>query len=242
MSLESSLTRELEKFEALSRKACRDPTPDRVHDLRVVTRKLRSDFSLVPKGDRTRAIRKSRDDLSLLAEVLGEQRKYDVALEDAARFKQGTRKIEKRLKTARTNVVAVLKSDKRERYVAHLRKAIQDCGQLSPRLFAPRIARLQRSLVKTMRHPPRSDPARHRLRIAIKKARYILEAFDHDIAGLNALQEHLGRWHDLMVLAAMSGHPKELVDARERQWRLAEKDLHATLPQTVRALSRLARR
>lgn len=241
MNLESSLRDGVKKFNSLSKETHRRPKANNVHDLRVVTRKLRADLWLIPKAQRTDAIRKARRDLKQLGQVLGEQRQCDVALEDAIHYKRKTKHIKRQRDTARKKVLAVLRKKKRESYTGNLKQAIRDIHDISPRSFSPRIDNLRHQLVRAMKSPPRTSLARHQLRIRVKRARYVLEAFHHEIPRLTSLQDRLGRWHDLVVLSAMSGYPKKVIDARNREWRLAERSLGATLGHTSKALRAVVR-
>lgn len=230
------------EFDRLARKTALRPTEDHVHDLRVLTRRLRADLWLVPKSRRTRRMKKARRDLKQLASVLGEQRKYDVALEDATHYHRGTKKIKSCLKTARKNVKRALLKQKRKSYSLEIKKAVRDMNRLSAASFVPHILAVKRSLGSASRRPPRTANARHHLRIEIKKARYILDTLNNDVPSLNRLQEHLGRWHDLVVLSGLSRADKSLSIAREREWNTAEHLLKPTIRQTTRSLDALAKK
>lgn len=236
--LASALRENLRRFRGLAQQTVRDPTPDRVHDLRVVTRRIRAGFWLIPTAHRTRAIRRSRRELQRLASTLGQQRKYDVALDDATRYRCPARAIAQRRHIARRRVVRALRDKDQRRYARHLERAIEDVPARTW-LFASRISELARRLHVAMRHPPRTDAARHLLRIRVKKARYLLEAARRPAARLERLQDHLGRWHDLTVLSGLTRRGKPVVAARAREWRLAERCLRPALRQATHELSGL---
>jgi CHAD domain-containing protein len=238
--LTRALRRDAKRFKTLAKKTARHPTPDHVHDLRVVTRRLRAELWLTPPRYRTDAIRECRRDLRQMARVLGEQRKYDVALEDARRFDRRTRRIEKRLAATRAGVDTILRAKRRKQCLVHLKQAIGDAGRIPSRAFRPRIEALRHRLERSERRHPTSTPARHRLRIDVKKARYVLEAMRSDVPGLVSLQDHLGRWHDLMVLSTLTGHPRAVVTAHRAEWRRVEVKLDATLRRMIRALAALS--
>ncbi len=241
MSLTKSLQKSSKHFGGMMKKTFRKPTAGHVHDLRVLTRRLRTDFWLVPKAERTKDIRKVRRELERLAKVLGEQRKYDVAQEDAAHYMVGTKEIKHRLHEARASVRKALIPKRRKSCIAHLKRAIRDTNGIAVSSFVPRIASLRSQLVRSAEHPPRDRAARHLLRIRVKKARYLLEAFSHEIPKLNSLQEHMGRWHDLMVLSDLAGQPKKVIEAGRREWLAAERGLQSTLSQTDRVLASLGK-
>lgn len=240
MNIEASLKDGMKKFKSLSKAASKNPDQNHVHDLRVITRRLRADFWLIPRAKRTGTIRKARSDLRKLTSVLGVQRKYDVALEDARVFERKTKPIKRQLRSAKKDVLKALRFGRVRRYMVHLKQAAKDIDRISPSAFAPRIDSLCRRLERAMHRPPKTVAARHHLRIEVKKARYLLEALNHELPQLTKLQDNLGRWHDLMVLSGLSGHPKDLVEAHRKQWQLVEPSLGPVLQQATRALSKLA--
>lgn len=242
MNIEPSLIEQARRFRRLSKQTFRNPNSEHVHDLRVVTRRLRTDFWLIPKADRTRCIRKSRDELRHLARVLGAQRKYDVALQDATHFLVNSEKIERRLKASRKGVLASLQPKKRKRYSAHLKRAVYKAAQIPGLSLGPQIEVLARGFAFALRTPPKRNTAIHRLRIELKKARYLLEAFGHRVPEIVKLQDHLGRWHDLMVLSGLCGHPPNVVAAQKSELRRAERILKDSLIKTNLALSSLNKR
>jgi len=234
--LVSTLRDNLDRFRKLADETARDPTPDRVHDLRVVTRRIRADFWLVPRPHRSRAIRRARRDLEHLAAILGEQRKYDVAMGDAARYGSQTRRIEQRLQVAQRKVSRALGDKDRRRCARRLTRAISDLNELDNAVLGSRVPRLARRLEVARHCPPKTNAARHRLRIDVKRARYLLEATRRPAAHLERLQDHLGRWHDLMLLLKVAGRRKAVTAACAREWRLAKRCLQPALRQAMREL------
>ena len=227
-------------FEPLARKSFRHPTADNIHDLRVLTRRIRTDLWLVPKSSRSKSIRRSRIELAHLADVLGKQRKYDVALVDAAQYHKDAKDLKSRLTKARREVRKSLRD--RKIYSADVEMAVRDMKRMRPAVFVPRIVTLQRSLSAAAEHLPRSNEARHRLRIQFKKARYVLDAFGHKDRILKELQEHLGRWHDLITLASLTSTDRILKAAQRREWTLAENLIRPESRRAVKALSNVIRR
>jgi CHAD domain-containing protein len=233
------LRADLEQFRQTARLATRRPTADRVHDARVATRRLRADLWLIPKPRRTRVMRKARRDLEVLAAVLGEQRKYDVALEDAKRLDRPTRAIKEHRIVARRAVVKLLRSDIARRCQRRIRRSIRDAAALPPAALDVRIHVLCERLERARRRPPRTNTGRHRLRIDVKKARYLLDAGRHPLGGLATLQDRLGRWHDLMVFSELSGRHRDVIAACRREWRMAERHLEPALRRAIPRLRSL---
>jgi CHAD domain-containing protein len=186
-------------------------------------------------------VRIAKRELGELAEVLGEQRKYDVALADAARFRRKPEPIRARLVKAREGVRRALGKRGRRLHLVHLERALRDWNRVSATAFVPRLEKLRNALERAGRRPPRSNRGRHRLRLEVKKARYVLELAGRKIPSLKSMQEHLGRWHDLVVLADLTGETRGLVAARNKEWRCVTQMLSATIRVTARALKELAK-
>lgn len=193
--------------------------PDDVHDMRVASRRLRAALELF---DRKRQLKAGHKAVKRLGDALGGLRELQVQLhwlDEAARvgreadhsgivaLKQTREKklpwrieaVHEAIAAWRDEVVAVGQAI--ERLAQH--------GRLGGRCVRERLdERLQtvRKLAKKAHESP--DPATaHRLRIAVKKLRYVAElaapAFPEPLAALldklSALQETLGDLHDCDV-------------------------------------------
>ena len=240
MNIQRSLKHWLRKFKRLSKLASEKPGRDYVHGLRVIARRFRVDFWLIQPAKRTDNIRQAYGDLKEFTKVLGEQRKYEVAVEDARFFGIETKTMKKQLKSAKKIVSTSLRHRNLKNQMAHLKLAIKDVARLPTSTFCSRIECLCRRLERSMDQVPKTIVARHRLRIDIKKTRYILETFDQPLPEIAALQDNLGRWHDLTVLSRLVGDPEDLVCAYKREWQLLEPSLGPSLSQAAMALSSLA--
>src|SRR5262245_45846071 len=119
MSLEISFKEQVRHFKKLSKKTHRKASAKHVHDLRVATRRLRADLWVIPKESRTKSAKKSLKFLKKLGKILGEQRKYDVALEDAQQFGTKTKKIKEKQKKGQKEVLKFL-SQKRQKEIHKL--------------------------------------------------------------------------------------------------------------------------
>ena len=239
IDLASTLRAGVRRFCQLVRQTAHHPTQDHVHDLRVLTRRLRADLWLVPTSARSRAIRRARHDLQRLGTVLGTQREGDVALEDAVGFGRDRGVIERRLGAARGQVIRSLRPKKRMRYINHLQRAARDVSSVDTHVVLSQVRRLQDRLQRAIEHPPTTNRARHRLRISVKKARYVLEATNCPVTPLVKLQDHLGRWHDFMVLSSVAGRTSQITRARNREWMMARRLVRPALRQAIHSLSAL---
>jgi len=225
-----------ELFEKRARKAAKQASVSRVHGLRVVSRRLRALFSLVPREDRKRALRKTIRDLKKLTRLLGEQRKFDIALKDAISFSRETEEIERGRQKARREVERALTGTRRRDYAKTLRAAVKQMRKYDWEVFVPRLQEIHRELEKAKRKTPRGNSAGHSLRIRAKKARYILEALGTPMARLDALQDHLGRWHDLIVLDGLTGHTASMLEEKEKEWETSVRLMKPALSGATHAL------
>lgn len=232
----------IDRFEKLARKTRRKPSPDHVHDLRVLARKFRSDFGLIATPLCDEKLRRVRRNLRRLGRILGEQRKYDVAMEDAERFHKETKELSHARKKSRKQVQRLLTGRRRKAYVRLLKKAARSTSRLDPAAIAPSMERIRLDLLDTLERPPGTNRRRHALRISAKKARYCLEALGEKVPGLDKLQDHLGKWHDLLVLEELIGRSKELTAARNGEWNRVERLLEPVLRKTAAALDHVLER
>jgi CHAD domain-containing protein len=122
------------------------------------------------------------------------------------------------------------------RYMSHLRRAARDVSSVDTHVVLSQVRRLQNRLQRALNHPPTTNRARHRLRINVKKARYVLEATGRPVTPLVKLQDHLGRWHDLMVLSSVAGPTSQVTEALNREWMIARRLVRPALRQAIRSL------
>jgi CHAD domain-containing protein len=195
------------------------PDPDEVHDMRVASRRLRAALELF---DRKRQLAAAEVAVKALGDALGEVRELQVQLRwlDAAAgnareadragimaLRQAReRKLEPKLEALQDalvrwqgEVVAV------EQAAAELKQK----GRLGGRRVRARLGERLRGVGKRLTAALEANDARtaHKLRIAVKKLRYVAElcqpAFPDQMAGLldklAPLQETLGELHDADV-------------------------------------------
>ncbi len=241
MAIVKSIQKRAEKFEGLAKATHRLPSVENVHDLRILTRKLRSDLWVVPKNKRTEAMRAARKELKALGDVLGNQRMYDVAIADAHRYHRKSARLYKALLPAQNKVRLFLEKKHRRRIVKTLKAACKDFSEVAPEVFAPRLELLRKRIERAKKSILRSAQSKHRLRVDVKKARYLLEDLDRKTPALKVFQDKLGEWHDLVVLSELSGHPKELDEKGEVLWKKSARSLKPALAQASRALHLAAR-
>ena len=86
------------------------------------------------------------------------------------------------------------------------------------------------------RAPSRSAEALHEFRIALRKARYALEALGKPVDPLVRLQDHLGRAHDLQLLRDLTHSSPKLDQAQAKEVREAMKLKGSVIPIAARRL------
>ncbi|HYM74313.1 MAG TPA: CHAD domain-containing protein [Stellaceae bacterium] len=202
-----------------------------IHQMRVAVRRLRAALSaaapLLPKKQR----RWAADELRWFADTLGEVRNLDVFLgtllpsarEDmpqASEFERLALAVGRRRQAAQEAAVAAILSPRYTSAVLDLLRWFDGCGwgaeaeaealdqpidEVAPLL----LERCRRQVRRRAKHFARQTPAqRHRLRIALKKLRYAVEAFGelYDraeihlfVQRLKRLQDELGDANDLRI-------------------------------------------
>lgn len=192
-------------FEDLQTKVRKKATAGKVHKLRVLTRRLRAPLWLALQCHDTKAIHKAQRGLRKFGRALGELRKWDVAMEDAETYGEDTSEIESQRRKAENVLRAELKSRWLEKLPRILRKAIDDIAEIPPAQLASPLEPLRRALLDMLEHSPKTKPARHHLRIRLKRVRYLLESLGHESLSLEKLQDSLGREHDFYFLQSVVG-------------------------------------
>lgn len=215
------------EFLDLEKRVHENPGKRSVHDLRVSARKLRSLQELFDLP--------SMRGLKKVVQASGELRDLDVGLEHSREFSLNpTELADQRRELSRRLRARIRKKDRaavrRElgRAEKHLKKRLE-----SELEFSVFLANLR--LLLSHRLTPKNG---HRVRIELKRVRYLLEALRLPVAHLTCLQEFLGDWHDLQVLeqkygrsVALAGRKRQLLIAARAETPLAFEELSGPLPE-----------
>ena len=210
-----------------------DDQVDAIHDMRTATRRLRTAIKLygaeAPKAERAEV----EDELKLVARRLGGVRDLDVLLETVDETDDALAPLRRSWRDARrTNaqrLYKVLDSRRLDRALNDAKSLVQSgptpAGTIAtraPALVWEQFGRLMAYDVD----PASADPDRiHEVRIAAKKLRYTLEAFEDAlqpgaalIQDVTALQDAAGEMHDAIVASdrARAVLPDEHVSRREK--------------------------
>lgn len=212
------------------------PAPETLHNLRVALRRLRTllqplarDKGIAPLHALSRQLLSATAplrDLEVLAADLAGHRRGPAARRRHAELQEGLlallagkplAKLEARLADG-SPLVAARDLPTRQRLEKRSRKTL-----------AAGLRRLRREL-------DRDPPEPHRIRLAVKRLRYQLEAETGDgalrqawLAALAAAQQLLGDWHDRSVWLERAEAEADLARCR-RRWRREQALLEAEMP------------
>ncbi|MBI3829691.1 MAG: CHAD domain-containing protein [Planctomycetes bacterium] len=216
-------------FERLAVKTRAGMSVAQVHDLRVLTRRMRACVWIMLRVRERPVLRELRRALRRLGRVLGERRMFDVAREDAAAFKLDAAPLDAPRAYAGKMARERLKSwRRREITILAKRSARQLAG--SPLSHAALgLAELDERLQAALREAPKGKAQQHRLRIEAKKTRYVLEIFGRKTDAIKDLQGRLGRAHDLEVLQEVLGPSPTAAIEEEKAWGKARRIMRKTV-------------
>ena len=191
---------------------------DEVHDLRVLTRRLRAALWVGRFFASKNALLRARNGLRKLGRILGERRLLDVTLRDAEAYRLDAAGLQPRHRRSeravRKNLAPLVLSS----LAKELRLAACALGSTTKRSLPEGLAQRAGALRLALARAPRSKAQLHGLRIEAKKVRYVLGCLGRQGELLKPLQDRLGRCHDLEVLQRLLGRcPRAAEDeARER--------------------------
>lgn len=237
--IEAHFQQELRKFRRLLRAQSQHLTVAGVHDLRVCTRRLRAQITMIEKNSThhpTAAVEKA---LKKLGRALGERRQWDVALKEAPKFQLSEKKLRKDQASAGEKLRKVLRSHDVQSLPEALKQfetpLTQDKIAISNKFFKD-----MRSQLKTWLKKKTFSPGElHKLRISTKKIRYAFECMDLPIDDLKDLQDHLGKSHDLTVLREYFDDPKKVRKADRKERKRATKRIRPALSTSLEVLNLL---
>lgn len=167
-----------------------------VHNIRISLHRIRSLLELTK-------IKSSP--LEKLDKDLGKVRDLDVAIKNAIHYGLPTKKLEKKRKEKAKDAIKFL-HNKKNKVLNSLDKA----GLRFEKKVDLKIAagELQHKL-HDFDHPLQDDEL-HKVRIGLKKVRYLLESTGKSVVRLKKIQDQLGEVHDLQVLSEFYHHNPHL--------------------------------
>jgi CHAD domain-containing protein len=196
--------------------ALRTGSPESIHNVRVCTRRLQTALELVPKSGDKNALRSAKARLRRVRRALSALRNYDVFLSilDDSATRAPARQRE------RLGLLRALLEERRKELARESRRTLEEfdlepsplrveTAGVSARAAKQLIARItvfeERIKAGTNWSAPR---AVHRIRIATKRLRYLLEVLTElgygeskaALKWLRTAQTRIGAWHDLRAL------------------------------------------
>lgn len=210
-----------QEFARLSRQVRRKVEDDPVHDLRVLTRRIRSAIWVARRLAPAYEFGGLRRSLRRLGSVLGRRRLLDVAAEDAARYGLDGARLDSRRAREGAALAQELGSVQRASIVAALKAAASLVGRASDDRLAGALEGRAQRLDGALQRSDRGKTELHALRIEAKQVRYLLEALGRKGEFLRELQRRIGRAHDLEILQDFYRKKHESLIRAEAQERAA---------------------
>jgi CHAD domain-containing protein len=237
--LRTVFARDFERRTRILHRLSRAPrrlSADDVHDLRVTTRRLRESISMLRECGAGAGTARARRELRALGRALGACRTLDIAIEDARTYRVDAGPLEKKRVRAYGSLYRLLRPARTRRLVDDLRRAQRGIVGAPFERLLHHLQHHEWEIAYRLAAPPRTAAERHRLRVEMKKVRYMIESVGRKSASLRRLQDHLGREHDLAVLQELVGRvPRAGRDGRLARAR-AQKALAPALRSAMRQL------
>lgn len=237
VKLAQTLTRQAAQFERLARTTQRSMSVDGVHDLRVLTRRVRACVWMARRIHDAASLRKLRRALRRVGRALGERRMFDVAVEDACAY--GMDAVALEVPRAHAGAVAArrLKAGRRDEIVRLMRKAAKALAGRESTALAGGLELLRGRLQAALDQAPQGKAEQHELRIQAKKVRYVLEILGRPVDKLKSLQSELGRAHDLEVLQELLGPHEQAAADESTAWTMARGLMRETVAEAMGELN-----
>lgn len=180
----------------------RELTGKSVHDLRLATRRVRSTLWLLKKSSAHLRFENLDLDLYRLGKALGSVRELDVAILDAFEYGIDHKKLVDHRKVSKIRLkkqVDKLHRRKIETQLADLEESVQAEYFISLNTISKRLRSQLKSQLKSR---IRGQNKLHRLRVFMKRIKYVLESMGSPVKPITRLQCILGDAHDLEFLQA----------------------------------------
>lgn len=227
--LQDALKAHTRSFHRLVNAIDKNPTKEDIHQLRIHIRKLRAILWLTKHSKMPLKFKSLSTQLRNLGHVLGTVRELDVAAKDSKIFHLKSNHIAQKQKRVRKRLHNDFGEKQRKILFAQLNKAIRRISKIKYADLTPALRHLESKIKAEKSKRLKTDRDYHKLRITVKKTRYILEALHRPTTPLRRLQKTLGKAHDLKVLGNLSGQSPKLEHAKSKIYRKAEKIIKPTL-------------
>jgi len=231
------LQKQAARFEELA-----DPVVERleeqsIHDLRVLTRRMRTAVWIGRQLSPPERLEELRRALRTVGRALGGRRSLDVTVDLALIYGLDARPLVIPRARAGAQVRRALHPGRREHLAQLLLRAAADVQQGEDDRLRQGLRGRARKLRRTWRTDVRTPEDLHALRIEAKKVRYLLDTLGRKGDFLKPLQEHLGRGHDLQVLQELLGPDPGASRDEAQEWARARQAMGTAVRRAVRRLT-----
>jgi CHAD domain-containing protein len=210
-----------------------------VHDLRVSTRRLRALIRLLEKNTSYRVPEVSRHGLKKLGRVLGIRRQWDVTLKGARKYHLSESALLKDQRAAGAELQKILRRPEIQRLPLELRLYGQSLGAERVSVQKKKLRKIRRELKAWLQKKHFSKNELHKLRVSMKKIRYVFESLNIPVEKLKELQDRLGTCHDLMVLSKYFDQPKQVLKEERQEIKKVQKRIRPALRSSLEVLDAL---
>jgi len=198
------------------------PGHNKIHSLRITIRRIQSVVTFV-RSDVHKPSKKTLNNLKVLGKHLGRCRELDVAISDAKNLKLNDHALKRTRSKYGKRLARYLHQKRTKQTLKKLSKSVNGIKLDEHLLSSPPLSHLHKQLTNWRRTSIQSKSQIHIFRTMIKKTRYVLEAVGKPAAPLKKLQTHLGRAHDMEVLAKLVGSNTKISQIEQNHIRQAKK-------------------
>lgn len=227
------------KFRRMADQVHREMDPEDLHQLRVLTRRLRAVVWLSRHSRKGPGLRRLRNDLRDLGHALGERRSLDVMMASARHYKLDSESLRRQARSAGEKVRRLLAPKKVRSLVKEMKDGETRLVKLTASDLEPATAELLARLEDLRRARSHNRQAWHRVRIEAKKIRYAAEILGVKMPELEKIQDQLGKGHDLVILGESLGRNARLISDEKKTWKRAGRQVPEALRKTERRLFQL---
>lgn len=204
-----------QKFIKLRKKVHLQPDEENVHDLRIASRRLLTLIRVFELDPFSKPLKKA-------ANKLGELRDVDVSVSHADLYGLDTKKLKNERKKLRKKVRKFFTKQHEkiiDKIIHHAQVKLQEKDEDD----LHRVVDKYKEEMMKWKDVPIGRENFHQFRIALKKARYLLEAQGEKVKDLVKLQDLLGDIHDLEVLTDKTGTTDEIQKMKMQEFEAAIK-------------------
>lgn len=206
---ERQLKKNIEAFSVLAAKVADNPNSKDVHQLRILSRKLRAALWIYSKGSKIQPPSRLKKNLQSLGKTLGTNRELDVLLKDMEAYKIKDQKSEKKKDKEFQKLPKFLAKSFRSELESDLKIFLTKTQGVSL-VKKDLLKQIRKGIGKWPKKIPTDKKALHEIRIETKKMIYRMEILSMKAPLLKSLQKSLGRTHDLERLQKKVGTHKKV--------------------------------